>query len=675
MKMIYRIPILLTVIVAAGLAGLDVATQRQALLFNYPSEFGPALRLGSWHVYAPWAFVGWLRTWARLYPAVFFENCLIALVVFALPTMIAILVVRTTVGKSAVQSFGQDAWAKPADLVKAELMWDGSSGGRVLGKFQGKMLIFTGVEHVIVIGATRSGKGAGHVVPTLISWHGSALVYDRKGELFHITADYRKGYTYVVRFEPTNPDTVRWNPLFEVRKGRMEIADIQNVVGILVDPLGLKAGDLSFWDQAATDFFTALILHVLYAEPDENKNLTHVRIMVINLDSTLWAMQNTLHRPVLDPGSPDGLAHDEDGKVIGEVHPEVLLGATAMVDMEAKVKANVLATCRASLALFADPNVAYATSWSDFMIGDLVCSDKPMTLYVTTPQAHADRLAFLVRLFTRQTINSLMEDQHVDSRGREKKHRLLMMLDEFPKLGALPFLENAMGEMAGYGITAHLICQSFNDVFSKYGDRTALFDNMHITSVCATSEPASMKKIIERAGKSLELRESFSNPRTLFSKSHRSVSLGEQQRYILSEEDVRQLPRNKQILFVNNCKPIMADKIQYWKEGLFKDHCGKYFQRKLAKYKQLPGKADLPPQRSKVDWLAVRAVQNAPPMPPKEEKGSGGGNAKEARGAKAQVATPVETSVAPDPEAIKALEGLASLRPTDIDDVRNADDD
>ena len=69
---------------------------------------------------------------------------------------------------------------------------------------------------------------------------------DRKGELWHITADHRKTFSHVFYFAPTDPATVRWNPLFEVRKGLMEIADIQNVVGILVDPLGRKAGDLEF---------------------------------------------------------------------------------------------------------------------------------------------------------------------------------------------------------------------------------------------------------------------------------------------------------------------------------------------------------------------------------------------------------------------------------------------
>jgi type IV secretion system protein VirD4 len=320
------------------------------------------------------------------------------------------------------------------------------------------------------------------VVPTLIAWPQSTFVYDRKGELWHITADHRKTFSHVFYFAPTDPNTVRWNPLFEVRKGVMEIADIQNVVGILVDPLGRKAGDLNFWDQSATDFFTAVILHVLYSEPDEGKNLAQVRRLLINIEPTLHAMMNTQHRLKPDLHAVDGLARDADGQTVPEIHPEVLLGARALHSMEERVKSNVLATCRASLSLWADPLVEYATSWSDFSIGDLVCAAAPVSFYIITPQAHADRLAFLVRVFTRQTINSLMESEHADSRRRRKRHRLLLLLDEFPKLGSLPFLENAMGEMAGYGITAHLICQSFNDVFSKYGDKTPLFDNMHITA-------------------------------------------------------------------------------------------------------------------------------------------------------------------------------------------------
>lgn len=607
-----RLQIFAGLTLLAAVLGLSVATQTVAAGFHFPHEFGGGLAdFGAVRMYPPWAFVGWYLRYERSYPRAFDAAALWGLGAALIPISIAVVVVRRT-GRSP-RAFGAAAWAELADVRRAKLIDPkGQITGRVLGRFGGRYLTYQGVEHAIIVGASRSGKGAGHVVPTLVAWPQSAFVLDRKGELWHITADHRKRFSHVFYFAPTDPNTVRWNPLFEVRKGPMEIADIQNVVGILVDPLGRKAGDLNFWDQSATDFFTALILHVLYAEPDAQKTLAQVRRLLINIEPTLQAMMNTQHRHRPDPRAADGLARDDDGEPIAEVHPEVLLGARALDSMDERVKSNVLATCRAALMLWADPMVEYATSASDFSIGDMVCAEAPVTFYIITPQAHADRLAFLVRVFTRQTINSLMESEHVDSRRRRKRHRLLLLLDEFPKLGSLPFLENAMGEMASYGITAHLICQSFNDVFSKYGDKTPLFDNMHITAAFATSEPTSIEKVTRRAGKALEMRESFSDPRSIFGRAHRSTSRSEQQRYILSEEDVRGLDDRKQFLFVNNAKPILADKIRYYEEPFFQARTGDYFHGALATYEQKPGAADLPCAAHN-DWKGVRAIGGPPP--------------------------------------------------------------
>jgi len=624
-----RARLVISLLVCAIVLGLTVATQQAASAFHYPRAFGGGLGdLGPVRLYPPWSILVWYARFAGAYPRAFDLASLWGLGVALIPLVIAIRLSRRF--RRNPPPFGRDAWALAADVKRAGLIDPkGQIRGRVLGRFAGRYLTYEGIEHAIIVGASRSGKGAGHVVPTLVAWPQSAFIYDRKGELWHITADHRERFSHVFYFAPTDPATVRWNPLFEVRKGMMEIADIQNVVGILVDPLGRKAGDLSFWDQSATDFFTAVILHVLYSEPDEHKTLAEVRRRLINIEPTLHAMLHTLHRNRPDPLARDGLARGPDGEPIAEGHPEVLLGAKALSSMDERVRSSVLATCRASLSLWADPLVDYATSGSDFSIGDLVCSPAPVSFYMITPQAHADRLAFLVRVFTRQTINSLMESEHFDSRRRPKRHRLLLLLDEFPKLGSLPFLENAMGEMAGYGITAHLICQSFNDVFSKYGDKTPLFDNMHITAAFATSEPTSIEKVTRRAGKALELRDSFSDPRTLFGRAHRSTSQSEQQRYILSEEDVRGLDDRQQFLFVNNCKPIRADKIRYYEEPFFQARTGDYFHGRPAAYVQRPGAGDLP-GKATIDWLGVRAVRAAEPFVGVRAPVAGGRSAAEA---------------------------------------------
>jgi type IV secretion system protein VirD4 len=312
----------------------------------------------------------------------------------------------------------------------------------------------------------------------------------------------------------------------------------------------------------------------------------------------------------------DGLARDAGGETIPEIHPEVWMGATAFRTMEPRVRSSVLATAQKSLALWADPLVCHATGASDFCIGDLVCSTAPVSLYLITPQAHADRLAFLVRVMLRQSLNSLMETVDADSRGRKKRHDLLMMLDEFPKLGPLPFLENALGEMAGYGIAAHLICQSFNDVFKYYGVHTSIFDNCHVTAAFATSEPTSIERVVKRAGRALEMRESFSDPRLAFGKGHRSRNQAEVERYILAEQDVRALPADKQFLFVNNAKPFITDKIRHHQEPAIAAVTRNFHRGERARFVQTPETLDIP-GKPPIDWLGVRAVvPSTPPLQP-----------------------------------------------------------
>jgi type IV secretion system protein VirD4 len=597
------------------LIALAAATQYAAHQFQYAKALGPVWgQFGSMRLYAPWAILQWLGRYAGAYQSEFDRATALGLAVFLAPLMLSLVLTRRFVARP--KAFGVGAWGGLAEARRAGLINGEAAPGRVLGRLKGKLLTFRGVEHCIVVGASRSGKGAGHVVPTLLTWDQSLFVYDRKGELWHITADHRRAFSHTFYFSPTDSNTARWNPLFEVRKGEMEIADIQNIVGILVDPLGGRQGHLDFFDQSAANFFTGVILHVLYTAADQDKNLSFVRRLLIDIEPTLDAMLGTLHRHRPDRAAPDGLARDEFGELIAEVHPEVWLGATAFRAMESRVRSSVLATAQKSLALWADPLVAHATSWSDFCIGDLACADAPVSFYLITPQAHADRLAFLVRVMLRQSLGSLMETIDTDGRGRRKRHRVLMMLDEFPKLGALPFLENALGEMAGYGLSAHLICQSFNDVFRHYGPHTSIFDNCHITAAFASSEPGGIERIVKRAGKALEMRESFSDPRPAFGRGTRSRTQAESERYVLAEQDVRGLDANRQFLFVNNAKPFLAEKVRFYEDPAFAGRTRDFFGGERAITAQSAESLDTPgvPQ---IDWIGVRPARAyAPPLGP-----------------------------------------------------------
>lgn len=104
-----------------------------------------------------------------------------------------------------------------------------------LGRFRGNYLRHDGPEHVVAFAPTRSGKGVGLVVPTLLSWTGSAVIHDIKGENWQLTAGWRARFGHVLLFNPTDPRSAKYNPLLEVRKGEQEVRDVQNIADILVD--------------------------------------------------------------------------------------------------------------------------------------------------------------------------------------------------------------------------------------------------------------------------------------------------------------------------------------------------------------------------------------------------------------------------------------------------------
>ncbi len=239
------------------------------------------------------------------------------------------------------------------------------------------------------------------MIPTLLNWTGSALVYDVKDELWQTTAGCRGVFGHVMRFNPTRADSARFNPLLEVRKGTDEVRDVQNVVEMLVNPTGAKLS-LDVWDQQASQLLVAPVLHVLYTEPDGQKNLAIVRARRLDFRRTVRDMAATAPRLNAVTGE-------------SEVHPEVALVARELMTQPEKFQASVRGTAASYLTLWADEVVARNTAVSDFRLGDLACCDRPVTLYLQPPPSDAPRLRPLVRLALNQACRALMEPLDTDS--------------------------------------------------------------------------------------------------------------------------------------------------------------------------------------------------------------------------------------------------------------------
>jgi type IV secretion system protein VirD4 len=542
------------ILIYAGmlLVGAMTATQWVANRAQYHTALGPAVHIGGQRIYPPWALATWSGRFADDIPRALNEGYSILAGALVLATLFVIVARRAT-GRLRVREIGRDRWATRRDMEAAGLL---TGKGTVLGKFGRWWLTYDGPEHQLVSGASRSGKGVGHVVPTLLNWGGSVLVYDVKNELWDITAGFRSTFSHCIFFNPTRMDSVRFNPLFEIRKGPNEIRDAQNVVEMLVNPTGTKQ-TMDIWDQQAGQFLVALILHVLYTELDEHKNLAVVRARLLDFKRTCRAMASLPHRFNPHTGA-------------AEVHPEVALVANELLHQPEKFQASVRGTAASYLTLWADDVVARNTAASDFRLSDLACADRPMTLYLQPPPSDAPRLRPLIRLMVNQACRALMEHIATDSRGRPKRHRLLLLLDEFPTLGRLDFFTMNLRQMAGYGIKAHLIVQSFNDVIEQYGVNNTILDNCHILTAFASADTTTCQRTSAMTGTVTEYRESYSRPGRHWGFVGRTVSQSEQVRPLLSPGEVRELPVDDQLVFVTGYKPMRVKKLRYYADATLK---------------------------------------------------------------------------------------------------------
>ena len=210
----------------------------------------------------------------------------------------------------------------------------------------------------------------------------------------------------------------RLNPLLEVRKGEWEVRDVQNIADVLVDPEGALERR-NHWEKTSHSLLVGAILHVLYAEPD--KTLAGVANFLSDprrpIETTLRAMMTTPH--------------------LGEagVHPVVASSARELLNKSDNERSGVLSTAMSFLGLYRDPVVATVTRRCDWRIHDLLEGKTATTLYLVVPPSDISRTKPLVRLILNQIGRRLTEE--LDARRR--RHRLLLMLDEFPALGRLDF--------------------------------------------------------------------------------------------------------------------------------------------------------------------------------------------------------------------------------------------
>jgi type IV secretion system protein VirD4 len=432
----------------------------------------------------------------------------------------------------------------------------------------------SGPDHVFAYAPTRSGKGVGLVIPTLLSYLGSTINSDFKLENWQLTAGYRQqAGQWVIKFAPTCADgsSARFNPLLEVRQGIHEVGDVQNIVDLLIVPD--PNGKHDHWAASASSLLVATILHVLYAERDKSLSgvLSFLTNPYSNQEDTLLRMLMTEH----DVDNCFGWIDSNSGLPV-RIHPVVASGARSMLNKGESECTGIFSSAEAYLKLYRDPIIAENTSRSDFAIKDILNGEKPLSLYLGIPPSDITRIMPLMRLVLNQLLSRLTEEmdftQGVNG-AQPGRHPLLLMLDEFPQFGKLAFFQKALAYVAGYGIRAYLIAQDLTQLYAEYGHYQSIISNCHIRVAYAPNNKETADHLSDLLGPTtiIKTQRNYSGSRYDFVLKNVTAMENEVKRPLMTSDELMRMPPDKALIFKSGFPPIDGHKMYYYQDPVFSE--------------------------------------------------------------------------------------------------------
>ena len=508
--------------------------------------------------------------------------------------------------------FGDARFATMSEVRQAGLLPDKDHRNETIlvGKFKGQYLRYGGYQFVMLAAPTRSGKGVGIVIPNCITYTGSLVVLDIKLENFDITAGYRQKELgqEVYLFAPFDPNgrTHRWNPISYISEDPSNrMGDIDAIANALYNNPNAKD---PFWDNMAKDMFRACCLAVIEtpenlkphtlgqiireasAGIDNLKFLLDARVLMVKdgggnivedrSAGPQTAVKQQKEEPVMshvaeaqqeqsqEEPSPEGV---KDGK---DTRPYYYSDACRraikrMTDMPEQTFGSVKSSFQSPLLAFENPRVDAATSANDFDLRDV--RRRKMTIYLgITPDKLAEA-AVIVNLFFDQLLNQ--NTRTLPKQDKSLKYQCLMILDEFTAIGKVNMIAKSISYQAGYNMRVLTIIQNksqLEDVYGKSGAVTLMSNHalmiMYAPSPVVQSDAKEYSEMLgDTTVKSKSKSHSYSK------QSSHSDSVSDQKRALMLPQEIKEIGRWREIVSLENCKPIFCDKIKYFEDPDFTD--------------------------------------------------------------------------------------------------------
>lgn len=613
-----------------GCIGLVVATQRFATLVEYNPNY-----CGNPIFYLPFNFFGLPRGYAFYNPA----KCMLSIIAGSMDKLIqniildvlflfavfigiaiaAYFVISLVRGYGINKNdklYGTARWGTKKDLKKFGLM---QKNGVVLAqvydakvvssvnpenasvslhlKKGADLICHSGGTNTLLLAPTRSGKGVGSIIPTLLSYSGHMIVFDPKGELYNITAGYRRKFSHVIKFSPVSKETARFNPLREMILDETLSSDIGLISSCVFAKGSDSDGKNDFWDNMAQSLFISAVYHVLTADTNyvcaENpewsaklkdyeqpgaKTISNI-IHILSLSSAEKTkdeegnetesggenfLQEMMHTPHLDK---NGIHQTYMDNYVQE-------GAAKILGMNPKVRSDVYSTLFSKLTLFSDKFIENLTSESDFCIEDFYNSKEPITLYLTVPYGQMNRVMPVFSLIINFFLNRMSSGEiRLGEKEKKLSHRLLFLLDEFPALGKAggQQIHDNLGVLAGYGITFYIICQSLAQLDKLYTKDHSFLDNCKTLMIYAPSKLEPAKTFSEMIGKESVTKESLSASGSRYAVSFNNLNASSQEvaRELINPDELMKLPPDQAIIMNQGMPPYIAKKCVYYEDPRF----------------------------------------------------------------------------------------------------------
>jgi len=451
-----------------------------------------------------------------------------------IPVLLGAVVCGLVVLKSRMKNdLGDAKFATEFDVKKAGLR---AGAGLVLGKFKGKYMIDDGQMHVLVAAPTGSGKGVGVVIPNLLSWNGSAVVLDIKGENHQLTSGFRKAHGHnIFVFSPFAENSHRFNPFDAINPDpRNRFNDIQNIATILLpdnekDPT---------WSQQGRGLFVAFALYLLDS-PDQECTIGNILRHLQTQEDTRDIVKGIMKKmgDKLDPSAQRSFSNfSQQEKRMSESVKVGLVGA---------------------LTLWNSPSIDAATSATDFDVTSL--RKQKTTIYVVVSLADLAALRPLLKLFFEQVFAAQLRKEP----QADEPHKILFLMDEFESLGTMDGIVDKLPFVRSFAVRILAIVQGLSQLDQRYtaAGRDKILQGCKHQIFFAANDQQTTQYVSTTLGKKTINTTSRSR-----GKQGRTISKQSQQRDLMLPQEVREMSTDKLILITEGTRPIFGNKVRYFKD-------------------------------------------------------------------------------------------------------------